>query len=154
MKRVIAASEEPSPTMFYKLTVDDVLPVLQEDKDNLILCHQLEQEGWGAIRVERHLFGSEVVGEFLYLCVPGRDDVEINGRILDPEEILDVITVDELPEDMVSETCEPGIIRGFISNYELNPPMLNDVAFELLEEGHDFVDILRSARDVYKDLDL
>lgn len=154
MKRVLSASNEESPTVFYRLTVDDVLPILQKDTDNIILCNQLEKEGWDALDVEHRLFGSEVVGDTLYLCVPGRDEVEINGQLLDSDEILDVVTVDDLPEDMVLDDCPPQIIRSFISNYELNPPDLNDVALELLEDGYDFIDILRAARSVYSDLDL
>ena len=137
---------EESGTVFYEITESDLLK-FYDKSDNGIMRFIVDRDGFDAFDLEQ-LYGSELFDDhLLYLCVTDGADIEINGEDVFPEEALAKYTPDDLFAYI--KPGNDGIIRRYLSEYELKTYDINDVAFDMIHDGYpDFTEIVKWAEEL------
>lgn len=134
-------------TIFYRISLDDVIKYFDSPKQNVWVWKSFVEEGWNCINFENSLFGSAVDGSDLYLCVTDGMEIDVNGEAVDPELALEEYDLDELSEYILPGN--DGIIRRYITDDEINTPKFDKWAPDLLDEGYNFTDIVKDAEEFY-----
>ena len=133
---------EESGTTFYYITEDDLLK-FYDKSDNCILRYIVENEGFDAFDLEK-LYGSELFGDIFYLCVTDGNEIMIDGEMVAPEEVLAMYAPEDISE--YEKHGNDGIIRRYLSEYEMKEVDLDDVAFDMINDGYaDFTEIVKCA---------
>lgn len=135
-----------SDTVFYRVTLEDVIDALEKDKANIWLIAALKEYGWECLNDKVYLWGCKVIDDDLYLCHTDSQDMVIDGRTISPEDALDELSLEDLSDYI--EDGDDDIILQYISSYELDlEDHIEDVAKLLLEEGNSFADIVEAFED-------
>ena len=142
----IQAEEEiRKPTVFYKTNVDEIIEVLKDNDENVWLIAAFENDGLDAIDFKHNMWGSYVDGSELYICVTDGHEIEVDGKMVDPEFALEDYGVEAVSPYI--EDATPDIILERIGVDEINPPYFDGWAADLLEGGHSFVELMEAADD-------
>ena len=104
-------------TVFYRITLPDVLNALQDS--NIWLYCSFVYDGFNCLDIE-HLYGSQIIDSTLYLCITDREDISVKGASTDPEDALDKYSIDDLASYIENGT--PEIIRNYIDEYTIPTP--------------------------------
>ena len=141
----ITAAEESGDTTFYTITESQLLKHY-DSNDNGILRFVVSENGFNAFDIDR-LYGSKIIGDVLYLCVTDGHDIIVNGEETYPEDALDMYDISALSAYI--QEGDDKIIDRYVSEYELKPIDINDVALDLLDGGAvDFTDVVEWAKDL------
>lgn len=133
-------------TKFYKVTIEDVIDALKQSNGNIWVIHMLESEGWDAIDFENNLFGSRVIDDELFICETDGQDIQVNGRSVDPEKALDIYSISELSAYI--QPADVNKITSSITGYEIKLSDVDNVAVELIQSGHSFTDVVKDAEEL------
>lgn len=123
-------------TTYYTITKDALRKAFDGDSENVWLKAAIESDGFGAIDLDKNLFGSKVIGDTLYLCITDGRDIMVDGIAVDPEEALDEYTPEQL-SDFVAHATDK-LIRRYITPYEIYEPDFDELAVNLLKDGVSF----------------
>lgn len=123
-------------TTYYLVTFNQIESFFNTESANVWIAKAFDELRWDAIDFDNNLFGSQVVGDDLYICVTDGKSIEVNGELIDPEEALEVYTPDELSEYIESTTDV--IIQKYITEYEITAPDFDNWAAELLANNISF----------------
>lgn len=140
----IMAATHPGTT-FYTISLEDVRVAMQSGEANIWIDKAFAELGWDAIDFEHSLFGSQIIDNVLYLCITDGQDIEVQGRGVDPESALEAYQVEHLSAYIQQGT--PEVITKYITQYEIKTPNFNKWAADLLAEGHSFTDIVKDAQE-------
>lgn len=143
-RRVIYASTSRGTT-FYKLDIDTVVDSIRSNDGNLWLYYALSADGFDAIDFDKNLFGSQVIGDVLYLCVTDGQDITVQDKQVDPESALSTYSIEELSSYIVEGNAK--IVDQYITTYELKPIDFDEGALWLLEEGFTFEDLVKDYQE-------
>ena len=126
-------------TTFYKCSLNDI-------KENIynrssFTDWALTESKLNAIDLDQ-LPGSDVIDNYLYLCITDFDDIEINGELVDPEEALATIEITQLADYIESGT--PEIISSYLSEDNLVYYSIDVVFKSMLNANYRISDILDS----------
>lgn len=136
---------ESGDTKFYTITESQLLKHYDKNK-NGILRFVVSENGFNAFDIEK-MYGSKIIGDILYLCVTDGYEIDVNGEMIEPEFALDMFDISALSAYIVDG--DDKIIDRYVSEYELKPIDLNDVALDILDGGAvDFTDIVEWANDL------
>ncbi|MCM1226122.1 MAG: hypothetical protein NC320_01695 [Clostridium sp.] len=136
--RISAAtnSAQGSGTTYYLVTFDQIQKFFNGEDSNVWIGKSFEELGWAAIDFDNNLFGSQIIGDDLYICVTDGKDIEVNGDLVNPEEALEICAPDDLSEYIKS--ASNGIIQRYITEYEIVMPDFDNWAADLLEDNISF----------------
>lgn len=141
----VETTEEFGSTIFYTITESQLLKHYDND-ENGIVRYVVSEEGFNAFDLDR-MYGSQVIGDVLYLCVTDFQDIEVNGEKIYPEDALDMYDVSALSAYI--QDGDDKIIDRYLSKYELRPIDVNSVALDILDGGAtDFTDVVEWAKDL------
>jgi len=147
MKKFIKADDSNTRsalgTTIYPITVEQLRSAFEGE--NIWLDKSLQERGIDAIDTST-LFGSQVFGQELYLCITDGYEVQIDGQEYDPEAILEDYGPSSPKVREFLQEPTPEIIRRHITSDEFHEPWFNEWAPSLLRDGHKFLDILYSAQ--------
>lgn len=136
---------EESGTTFYYITEDDLLKFYDKN-DNGILRFIVDRDGFDAFDLDK-LYGSQLFGDILYLCVTDGNEIMVDGELVAPEEVLDIYTPEDISE--YEKHANDGIIRRYLSEYEMKEVDLDDVAFDMINDGYaDFTEVVKWADEL------
>ena len=124
-------------TVFYRITLPDVLNALQDS--NIWLYCSFVYDGFNCLDID-HLYGSKIIDSTLYLCITDREDISVKGASTDPEDALDKYSIDDLASYIENGTSE--IIQNYIDEYAINTPLYDKWAPMILSNGYKFTDIV------------
>ena len=124
-------------TVFYRITLPDVLNALQDS--NIWLYCSFVYDGFNCLDIT-HLFGSKVIDSTLYLCITDGEYISVKGASTNPEDALDKYSIDDLSSYI--EQCTPDIIRNYIDEYAIHAPLYDKWAPMILSNGYKFTDIV------------
>ena len=130
-----------SGTVFYKITMKELLKLMKSEDCNVWIMKSFEELGWDAIDFESNLFGSKVIDDVLYLCVSDGYDIDVDGELYDPESVLDDLGEDGINNYIQKPTKE--VVTRYITEYEVNTPDFDGWAADLLSDGYSFEDLVR-----------
>lgn len=135
----IRAAATPDGTIWYEAEFDQVRDALKEE--NLILYGAFLTNGFDCIsNIDINLPGSYVQGDYLYICESDGELINVNGDQVDPQSAME-----EYGPEMLSAYVVPAddkIIRQKLTEYEITNYDIDDVAYELFDEGYTFTTIL------------
>lgn len=126
-------------TTFYTVTLEQLKEAFSND--NVLIQGALQVQGWDALNLKT-LFGSEIVDDILYLCITDGNEIEVEGKLINPEYMIEEYGVKSIQSLLQDST--PEIILKEITEYEINPDF-DDVALHLLNEGNSFHNLVKSA---------
>lgn len=159
--RSIEAAEgivEPGKTRFYKLTLDELLDILRENGCNIITIWQLEEQGFSALDFKHSLWGCGVVDDFLYICDTDGKDILINGKQVDPEEVVNLLADGDIDESAFSDyIVEPDekYIRRWVDPDAMVQPDFEEAALALLQQPYKYtLQQIAKAADDYEAFEL
>ncbi len=141
----IQAAVDSTGTTFYEVT-DEMLQDFYRDDKNIVLTYLVRNEGLDAFDTVETAIGSAMIDGVLYVCVTDGAEIDVNGELVDPEYALDEYSIEELSDYIVPADAE--VLKRFVSQYELRPVDLDDIAIELLNAGHSFSTIVQDAADL------
>ena len=141
----IQAAVDSAGTTFYEVT-DEMLQDFYRDDKNIVLTYLVRNEGLDAFDTVETAVGSAMIDGILYVCVTDGAEIDVNGELVDPEYALDEYSLEELSDYIVPADDE--VLKRFVSQYELRPVDLDDIAIELLNAGHSFSTIVQDAADL------
>lgn len=133
-------------TTFYSADLKTVQEVLKSNHLNLFAQYSIDEYGWDAIDFKHNLFGSEVIDDILYICVTDGQDINIEGKSVDPESALTEYDVSSC-EDYIQEATDD-IILKHITVYEVIVDDIDTAALELLKQGESFEDLMEAAQEL------
>lgn len=142
IRKIVAA--EGIGTTYYKATIDDIVDAVQEDS-NLFVYYAMLALGFEAIDLEHSLFGSYIDGNTIYFCDTDGEDIEVDGRMFNPEDAMGEFGPEALESYIQDAT--PEIIRRFITPYELKFDV-DEGAYWLMQDGFGFTEIVKSYEDL------
>lgn len=150
MKRIICTksntdSFEPS-TIYYKMPLDRIKTVLNDDNSNPFITYALDQYGLDALDLDSNLFGSYVDDDVLYVCQTDGTDIKVDGTSIDPEVAMSTLGPDKLLEYI--EPATDDIIHRYITPYEFNHYDIDEMAGDLIESGYTFTELLKAAQEL------
>lgn len=135
----IRAAGTPGGTVWYEAEFEQVRDVLKEE--NLILYGAFLTNGFDCIsNIDINLPGSYVQGDYLYICESDGELINVNGDQVDPE-----YAMEEYEPEMLSAYIVPAddkIIKQKLTEYEITNYDIDEVAYELFDEGYTFTTIL------------
>lgn len=135
----IRAAATPGGTIWYEAEFDQVRDALKDE--NLILYGAFLTNGFDCISsIDINLPGSYVQGDYLYICESDGELINVNGDQVDPDSAME-----EYGPEMLSAYIVPAddkIIRQKLTEYEITNYDIDDVAYELFDEGYTFTTIL------------
>ena len=135
----IRAAATPGGTVWYEAEFDQVRDALKEE--NLILYGAFLTNGFDCIsNIDINLPGSYVQGDYLYICESDGELINVNGDQVDPDSAME-----EYGPEMLSAYIVPAddkIIRQKLTDYEITNYDIDEVAYELFDEGYAFTTIL------------
>lgn len=135
----IRAAEIPGGTVWYEAEFEQVRDVLKEE--NLILYGAFLTNGFDCIsNLDINLPGSYLEGDYLYLCETDGGLINVNGEDVDPESAMKDYGPEVLSAYIVP--ADSKIITQKLTEYEITNYDIDDVAYELFEEGYGFTTIL------------
>lgn len=135
----IKAAAIPGGTIWYEAEFEQVRDALKEE--NLILYGAFLTNGFDCIsNIDINLPGSYLEGDYLYLCETDGKLINVNGEDVDPEFAMQDYGPEVLSAYIVPADDE--IIRQKLTEYEITNYDIDDVAYELFEEGYGFTTIL------------
>lgn len=141
----IRAAATPGGTIWYEAEFDQVRDALKEE--NLILYGAFLTNGFDCIsNLDINLPGSYVQGDYLYICESDGELINVNGDQADPESAME-----EYKPEMLSAYIVPAddkIIQQKLTEYEITNYDIDDVAYELFEEGYTFTTILADYEEI------
>ena len=153
LQRIVGDTEgrvEPGETIIYKVELDDLIKILKENKENIISIWELEAAGLEAINLEKGLWGSGIMKDTLYLMKTDGKDILIDGQLLNPEEVFDLIEAGDYDisvlDPYIQDTDEK-YVRIAISPDVMNPPDFEEAAADLLQSGNTLLDIVEAAEE-------
>ena len=142
IRKIVAA--EGIGTTYYKATIDDVVDAIQ-DGSNLFVYYAMLALGFESIDLDHHLFGSYIDGNTIYLCDTDGEDIEVQGKLFNPEDAMEEFGPEALESYIQDAT--PEIIRRFITPYELKFD-IDEGAYWLMKDGFGFTEILKSYNEL------
>lgn len=142
IRKIVAA--EGIGTTYYKATIDDVVDAIQ-DGSNLFVYYAMLALGFEAIDLDHHLFGSYIDGNNIYFCDTDGEDIEVQGKLFNPEDAMEEFGPEALESYIQDAT--PEIIRRFITPYELNFD-IDEGAYWLMKDGFGFTEIVKAYEDL------
>lgn len=135
----IRAAGTPGGTVWYEAEFEQVRDALKEE--NLILYGAFLTNGFDCIsNIDINLPGSYVQGDYLYICESDGELINVNGDQVDPE-----YAMEEYEPEMLSAYIVPAddkIIKQKLTEYEITNYDIDEVAYELFDEGYTFTTIL------------
>ena len=135
----IRAAATPGGTIWYEAEFEQVRDALKEE--NLILYGAFLTNGFDCIsNLGINLPGSYVQGDYLYICESDGELINVNGDQVDPDSAME-----EYGPEMLSAYIVPAddkIIRQKLTEYEITNYDIDEVAYELFDEGYTFTTIL------------
>ena len=135
----IRAAATPGGTIWYEAEFDQVRDALKEE--NLILYGAFLTNGFDCIsNIDINLPGSYVQGDYLYICESDGELINVNGDQVDPESAME-----EYEPELLSAYIVPAddkIIKQKLTEYEITNYDIDEVAYELFDEGYTFTTIL------------
>ena len=135
----IRAAATPGGTIWYEAEFDQVRDALKEE--NLILYGAFLTNGFDCIsNIDINLPGSYVQGDYLYICESDGELINVNGDQVDPDSAMQ-----EYGPEMLSAYVIPAddkIIKQKLTEYEITNYDIDEVAYELFDEGYTFTTIL------------
>lgn len=135
----IRAAATPGGTIWYEAEFDQVRDALKEE--NLILYGAFLTNGFDCIsNLDINLPGSYVQGDYLYICESDGEPINVNGDEVDPE-----YAMEEYEPELLSAYIVPAddkIIKQKLTEYEITNYDIDEVAYELFDEGYTFTTIL------------
>ena len=143
--KILANSNQKAGTVFYEITLDQIIRYYSESTKNCWVRQAFIERGWDAIDFEHNLYGSAVIDDVLYMCVTDGADIIVDNTAIYPEEALEYFTIDDLVEYIQPVT--DAIIKRYISEYEIKTPDFDDWAITLLNNGYDFVKLVKDCTD-------
>lgn len=144
----ISKNSRRSGTTFYKITEDQLLK-FYDKIDNQILRFIVSNNGFDAFNVDL-MYGSKLINRVLYLCVTDGRDIEVKGKMVDPESALDDYGISGVSDYVEDGTDD--IIQRYITFYELNLTKdfdLNKVAYDIISGNYaDFTQVVKDAEEL------
>ena len=131
-------------TIWYKATIEDVQDALRDD-GNLFVYYAISTEGFRCIDFSKHLFGSYVEDDTIYLCKTDGQYILFDGQFCDPEDAMEEYGPEKLHDYIQDAT--PDIIELYISPYEVEFDV-DKGAIWLLNEDYSFKSIVDSYEDL------
>lgn len=135
----IRAAKTPGGTVWYEAEFEQVRDALEEE--NLILYGALLTNGFDCIsNIDINLPGSYLEGDYLYLCETDGKLINVNGEDVDPESAMQDYGPEVLSAYIIPAYSK--IITQKLTEYEITNYDIDNVAYELFEEGYRFTTIL------------
>lgn len=141
---VINEAASTEGTVFYRISNKLVKQTL-DNADNLIFRYLVRKNGIDAFNLDK-LYGSAVFDDDLYLCKTDGQDISVNGEEVYPEDALELYSPEELKSYI--KDGDEAIVKRELTSYELAGFDLDEVAVELIEGGHSFVEVVEAAYDM------
>ena len=131
-------------TTIWEIPLDSVKNFYE---DNPFITYLLNESGFGAFDIDKSFPGSYVNGDTLYLLDTDYEPIEILDTVIDdPETLLDDYSIEDLDEFGLISDATVEIIRRDLTDYELRPFDVDDVATELIMSGdYAFSEIVKAA---------
>lgn len=123
-------------TTFYLVTFEQIQKYFNNEDTNIWISKAFEELEWDAIDFDNNLFGSQIIGDDLYICVTDGVDIEVGDELVYPEEALDIYTPDELSEYIKPATDE--VIQKYITEFELVTPDFDKWAYDIIANNISF----------------
>jgi hypothetical protein len=141
-----------SGTTFYKITLDQVLDYLKNNDANIWMIKSFEERGFDCLDMKHGFWGSKLdddsdggIDNVLYLCVTVGYDIEVDGKLIDPESAFDNYDVEQLSEYI--EDADDSILKRYITEDDIETPWLDDWAPDLIQDGNSFAELATAAKD-------
>lgn len=141
--RNITAAEGVGTT-YYRATIDDVVDAVSEGS-NLFVYYCMLALGFESIDLDYNLFGSYIDGNTIYFCDTDGEDIEVQGKLFNPEDAMEEFGPEAL-ESYIQDVT-PEIIRRFITPYELKFD-IDEGAYWLMKDGFGFTEIVKAYEDL------
>ena len=137
-------------TTFWRFNLEETIRELEQLEGNLILIQRLIDDGWNALDDVERLYASAIItdDDDLIICESNFEPIAVNGEITEPEEALNLFSVEELEDAGYVRDATPSVIQKYITPYEMSTRFdLDRVALELLQDDYTFQEIVDAARD-------
>lgn len=135
----IRAAATPGGTIWYEAEFEQVRDALKEE--NVILYGAFLTDGFDCIsNLDINLPGSYVRGDYLYICESDGELIHVNGDHIDPESAMEEYGPEVLSAYIVP--ADDKIIQQKLTEYEITNYDIDEVAYELFDEGYTFTTIL------------
>ena len=135
-------------TTYYKIYLDDAITELKKH-GNLFTYNEIKQLGFESIDISKHLFGSKIIDNILYLCITDGKDIIVDKYPIDPVDALKFLDIEELYDYIKDGSSK--IILQYITPYEVPIDNFEESAIELLSEGFKLDQIVKDY-ETYKSL--
>ena len=153
IKKSVPTEEFPSSrtkpdsgTIFYKATEDELKKLIKDGKNNEIVKFIIDNNGVYAINEDK-LYGGTITDDGdVYICVTDGKDIQIDGDPVFPEEAIETYSVEDIADYVKPMTEE--IAHRYITDYELKPFDIDEIAKKMMEQGYTFLDIVKAASDL------
>lgn len=146
IRNINAANDFQYGTTYYPVSLEQLIDTF-DNTDDIWIKYALVLYGLNGLDIE-HMYGSETIGDTLYICDTDGEDIEVDGNLVNPETALSDYTTDQLEAYIQDPTDDD--IKRLISDYELNIPSLNEVAIEMLQDNIDIETIADTIPNKYK----
>jgi hypothetical protein len=148
MKKLIRAERNLHSdlgTTFYKVTLEQLKDAFSNDNimNNILILGAIDVQGFNALNLKA-LFGSVVVEDILYLCKTDGNEIEVDGKLINPEYAIEEYGIESI-QSMIQDST-PEIILKDVTEYEIAPDF-DEVALYLLNSGHSFHSLVEAANE-------
>ena len=137
-------------TIFWKFDLDETIRELEQLEGNIILIQRLRDVGWNALDDPERAYacGTITDDDELIICESDFEPIVIDGETVEPEEALELYSVDELEEAGLVQEASAVQVDKYITPYEMSVNFnLGDVAIELLSGDYSFQEVIDAAYD-------
>ena len=143
LRKVVSAEEFKKGTTFWGCTLEEIKSAKEGKESNVWINFELNQRGLECLDID-HMYGSFIADDgVLYICDTDGYEIEVNGKIVDPESDGEYLGPIKLQNYIKKAT--PAIINKFITEYEIKQDeRLNDIIKSMLDAGYEFTDIIES----------
>jgi hypothetical protein len=145
MKKIIGAKRRMTGTTFYEIEPDVFLAaILDADDGDINIWHKYlaKTQGLESLDID-HMYGSRILkdadgDDALYFCETDGEDIEVDGKQVDPEDALDDYSLEAL-DDYLEGTAQ-GQVLHLINDSDFKTPDFDKEIVDALE-SYDFVDL-------------
>lgn len=136
-------------TTFYKTNIQDIIKTLESTGFNVFCLAALEHFGYKALDT-KSMYGSYIDDKDLYICVTDGELINVNGEEVEPEYAMEEYYPEDLAEYIQDATDD--VIKKHITEYEILLIDIDELAVDLLNDGHTFQELYEAATDldIYK----
>ena len=146
MKRLIYAAKDLITTTFYRITKGDILNKTVI-KDNIWARYIIQNYDLEEVLDLEYLNGSAVIDDCLYICDSDYSDIEVNGKSVNPDEALDLFTLDELSDYISFDPPENIVRRVTLKEIFWKGLNIKEIAKELLNK-YEFSELARDGKEL------